>query len=149
VSDLDAREESGKTPVHFWVIGILALLWNSWGAFDYLATKLQLDFYMSNFTEQQLEYFYGFPKLMTAFWASGVWGAVAGSIGLLLRRKWALWAFVISCTGLFVTTIYNYGMSNGAEVMGSIGVIISVAIWAMALFLLWYSWSQAKKGVLS
>ena len=41
--------ESGarpRTPVHLWIIGVLALLWNMMGAFDYLATKLQLDFWV-------------------------------------------------------------------------------------------------------
>jgi len=43
------RYESGtrpRTPVHLWIIGVLALLWNMMGAFDYLATKLQLDFWV-------------------------------------------------------------------------------------------------------
>lgn len=149
MNDLNASEARSKTPVHLWVVGVLALLWNAVGAFDYLATKLQLDFYMSQFSEQQLEYFYGFPMLMTVFWAFGVWGAVAGSVGLLLRKKWAFQAFVISCAGMVVTTIYNFGMTNGAEIMGSEGVIFSVVIWVIALFLLWYSWSQVKKGVLA
>jgi hypothetical protein len=148
MNDVDAGEARSKTPIHLWIVGVLALLWNLMGAFDYLAAKLQLDFYMSKFTEQQLEYFYGFPKLITAFWAFAVWGAVVGSIGLLLRKKWAVWAFAVACTGMVFTTIYNYGMTNGAEIMGSTGVIFSVVIWVIALFLLYYSWSQAKKGVL-
>ena len=86
---------------------------------------------------------------MTAFWAIAVWGSVAGSIGLLMRKKWAMWAFVVSCVGMVCTTIYNFGITNGAEIMGSEGVIFSVVIWVIALFLLWYSWSQAKKGVLA
>lgn len=148
MNDLNARVERSRTPVHLWIVGVLSLLWNAVGAFDYLATKLQLDFYMSQFSEKQLEYFYGFPALMTAFWAIAVWGSVAGSIGLLMRKKWAMWAFFVSCTGMFFTTIYNFGITNGAEIMGTEGVIFSVVIWVIALFLLWYSWSQAKKGVL-
>jgi len=147
VNDLKAAHV--KTPVHLWIVGILSLLWNAMGAFDYLATQLELDFYMSQFAPEQLEYFNSFPKLMTACWAFAIWGAVAGSIGLLLRKKWAVWAFVVACTGMVFTTIYNYGMTNGAEIMGSTGVIFSVVIWIIALFLLWYSWSQANKGVLS
>jgi hypothetical protein len=149
MNEINAGEARSKTPVHLWIVGVLSLLWNLMGAFDYLATKLKLEFYMSQFTEQQLAYFYGFPKLMTACWAFGVWGALAGSIGLLLRKKWAVWAFVVSCAGMVFTTIYNFGMTNGAEIMGSEGVIFTVVIWVVALFLLWYSWSQAKKGVLT
>jgi hypothetical protein len=77
-----------------------------------------------------------------------VWGAFAGAIGLLLRKKWAVWAFVVSIAGMIVTTIYNFGMTNGAEIMGTGGVIFTVVIWVVAIFLLCYSWSQAKKNVL-
>jgi len=30
-----------KTPIHLWVVGILAILWNSIGAVDYLMTQTQ------------------------------------------------------------------------------------------------------------
>jgi hypothetical protein len=146
---MNTGKARSKTPTHLWIVGILALLWNSMGAFDYLATKLELDFYMSQFTPEQLAYFTGFPTLMVAFWAFGVWGALAGTIGLLLRKKWALWAYAVSCTGLVFTTIYNFGLTNGAEVMGIGGVIFTVLIWIVALFLLWYAWTQAKRGVLN
>jgi hypothetical protein len=119
------------------------------GAFDYLATKLNLESYMSQFTPEQLEYFYNFPAVMTAFWALGVWGALAGSIGLLLRKKWAFYAFAVSVCGLFVTSIYNFVITNGADIMGQTGVIFTVVIWIVALFLLWYSWTQKSKGVLA
>lgn len=148
MNDLNVGEARSKTPVHLWVVGILSLLWNAMGAFDYLATQLKLESYLGQFTPEQLEYFYSFPKLMTACWAFAIWGAVAGSIGLLLRKKWAVWAFVVACAGMFFTTIYNFGITNGAEIMGSTGVIFSIVIWIITLFLLWYSWSQAKKGVL-
>ena len=146
---MNAGEARSKTPVHLWIVGVLSLLWNAMGAFDYLATQLKLESYMSQYSEVQLEYFYSFPKLVTACWAFAIWGAVAGSIFLLLRKKWAVWAFVVACTGMVFTTIYNFGMTNGAEIMGSTGVIFSVVIWVVTLFLLWYSWTQAKKGVLS
>ena len=149
MNDLNADVARSKAPVHLWIVGILSLLWNAMGAFDYLATQLELESYMSKFSPEQLAYFNSFPKLMTACWAFAIWGAVAGSIFLLLRKKWAVWAFVVACTGMLFTTIYNYGMTNGAEIMGSTGVIISVVIWIIALFLLWYSWAQAKKGVLA
>lgn len=149
MNEINAGEARSKTPVHLWIVGVLALLWTAMGAFDYLATQLELEFYMSQFTPEQFEYFTSFPTWMTAFWAFGVWGAFAGSVGLLLRKKWAVWAFVVSIAGLFVTSIYNFGMTNGAEIMGTGGAIFTVVIWIVALFLLWYSWAQAKKGVLS
>ena len=43
-----------RAPIHLWIVGGLTLLWNMMGAFDYLATQLKLDFYMSQFTTDQL-----------------------------------------------------------------------------------------------
>jgi hypothetical protein len=149
VNELNRAEPRAKAPVHLWIVGVLALFWNLIGVFDYLATHLELEFYMSQFTEEQLAYFTSFPTWMVAFWAFGVWGAIAGTIGLLLRKKWAVWAYAISCTGLVFTSIYNFGLSNGAEVMGLGGVIFTVLIWVVAFFLLWYALTQAKRGVLN
>jgi len=70
-------------------------------------------------------------------------------IATFKRKKWAVWAFVVACAGMVVTTIYNLGMTNGAEIMGTAGVIFTIVIWIIAFFLLYYSWSQAKKGVLT
>jgi hypothetical protein len=151
---MTATETSGgesrrKTPVHLWIVGVLSLLWNAMGAFDYLATHLRLEFYMSQFSEEQLAYFYGFPAWAVAGWAFGVWGAFAGSIGLLLRKKWSVWAFGISLAGMVVSSIYNLVLSNGAEIMGAGGMIFTAFIWVVAIFLFLYARAQATRGVLS
>ena len=148
MNEMNAGETRPKTQVHLWIIGVLALLWNAMGAFDYLATQLKLDFYMSEFSEQQLAYFYGFPAWATAFWAIAVWSALAGSVGLLLRKKWSVWAFGVAIVGLLMTSIYNFGMSNGAEIMGTGAVIFSIIIWIISILLLVYVWAMAKRGVL-
>ena len=138
-----------KTPVHLWIIGILTLLWNLMGAFDYTATHMKLEFYMSQFSEAQLEYFYGFPAWATAFWALAVWTSLAGSLGLLLRKSWSVLMFGLAVIGLLVTSIYNFGLSNGAELMGEGAVIFSAVIWIVAILLLVYARAMAKRGVLS
>jgi hypothetical protein len=149
VNEVKKGEARPKAPVHLWIVGVVSLLWNCMGAFDYLATQLELEFYMSNFTPEQLEYFYGFPSWVVAFWAFGVWGALAGSILLLLRKKWAFHAFALSIFGLFVSSIYNYFFTDGLQIMGSTAIFMSVAIWLISIFLLWYSWTQKNKGVLT
>jgi len=146
--ELNVGETGRKTPIHLWIVGVLALLWNGMGAFDYLATQLELEAYMSQFTEEQLAYFYGFPLWVTSFWAIAVWSAVVGSVGLLLRKKWSVWAFGVAIAGMVMTSIYNFGMSNGAEIMGSGGVIFSIVIWVISILLLLYARAQAKRGVL-
>jgi len=137
-----------KTPVHLWIVGLLALLWNAIGAFDYSATEMRLDFYMAQFTQEQLDYFYGFPAWVIAAWAIAVWGSLLASLGLLLRKRWAVGLFGIAVLGLAVTTLYNAVLSNGFEIMGSGAAGFTVVIWVIALLLLLYSSRMAKRGVL-
>ena len=138
-----------KAPWHLWVIGIIALLWNAIGAFDYLATKLRFEPYMAAFTQEQLDYFYGFPAWAVVCWAVGVWGALLGSLALLLRKAWAVWLFGASILGMVGTTIYNFVLSDGAAMMGEGAVTFSIVIWAIALFLYFYSVAMAKRRVLT
>jgi hypothetical protein len=148
MNERDVHASRPRTPVHLWIVGVLTLLWNLMGAFDYLATELRFDAYMSQFSQEQLDYFYSFPWWAVAAWAIAVWLALAGSITLLLRRKWAVCLFGTSFLGLIVTTIYNFGLSNGAELMGAGAVIFTFFIWLIAIFLVLYSWWLTKKGVL-
>lgn len=143
-----AAESPATTPKHLWIVGGIALLWNAVGAFDYLATQFEWQFYMSQFSEEQLAYFYGFPAWAVAGWAVAVWSELAGSVGLLLRRRWAVGAFALSLAGMAVSTLYSYGMSEGAEVMGTGGVVFSLVIAAVAIFLLLYSRRMAARGLL-
>lgn len=137
-----------KTPLHFWIVAIVALFWNSFGAFDYLATKLQLEFYMSQFTAEQLEYFYSFPAWMVVAWAIGVWGAFFGSLALLMRKTWAVWLFGASILGLAVSTLYNFVLTDGASAMGDGATMMTAMIWVIALLLFFYARAMAKAGVL-
>ena len=139
---------SGKAPVHLWIVGVLALLWNAMGAFDYLATQLQFEAYMSQFTEEQLAYFYGFPAWAVAGWAFGVWGAFVGSIALLLRKTWAVWAFAVSLAGMLVSSLYTVVLTDGVSMMGAAGVVFTVVIWVVAIVLLLYARAMARRGVL-
>jgi len=136
-----------KTPVHLWIVGVVSLLWNAIGAFDYSATELRLDFYMGQFTQEQLDYFYGFPAWTIAAWAIAVWGSLLGSLGLLLRKRWAVWMFGIAIAGLAITTLYNV-KSNGFELMGDGAAVFTAIIWIIAVLLLLYARFMAGRGVL-
>lgn len=137
-----------KAPVHLWVVGVLALLWNAVGAFDYVATQLRLEGYMSQFTQEQLDYFYGFPAWAVAAWAIAVWFALFGSIALLLRRRLAYLLFTISLVAMLASTVHSFVLSDGAAMMGSGGVVFSGLIVAIGILLVWYSKSMTTRGVL-
>jgi len=137
-----------KTPVHLWIVGIVSLLWNAGGAFDYTMTETRNAWYLSNFTPEQLEWVAGFPPLMIGFWALGVWGALAGSLLLLFRSRYAFHAFLLGLLGLLVTTIWQYSTPMPAGTLTAFAIGFSVAIWLSQLLLAWYAKAMTKRGVL-
>ena len=135
-------------PWHLWLIGIVSLIWNAFGAFDFLATQFHWEPYMSNFTEVQLEYFYGLPVWQVVGWALGVWCALFGSIALLLARRIAILMFALSLLGMLVG-MANYLFSDLArEAMGQGGLIFTGVIVLIGVGLLFYARAMAKQGVL-
>lgn len=124
------------------------MLWNAVGAFDYAATQLRIESYMSAFTPEQLEYFYGFPAWVVAAWAIAVWSSLLGSLGLLLRKTWAVWLFGIAIVGMVLTALHNFVLSDGLAVMGTGAVAFTAVIWLIAFFLFFYARAMSKRGVL-
>jgi len=137
-----------RTPWHLWLVGVLGLLWNSVGAYDYLMTQTRNESYMSRFTPEQLDFFYGFPSWVVAFWALAVWGGVLGALLLLLRRRLSAPVLLVSFLAVIVTSIHNFLLSNGLEVMGPVGAGFSALIFVIALGLWLYARAMAQRGAL-
>jgi hypothetical protein len=142
------KANSNGTPRHLWVVGILALLWNAVGAVDYVMTELRNEAYMSKFTPEELDFFYGMPAWAIAAWAVAVWGAVLGSVLLLLRKRLAGPVFLVSLIALVITTIQNYLISNGLEVMGAFGIGFTALIFLIAVALYLYARAMKGRGIL-
>ena len=134
-----------KTPWHLWLVGIATLLFNAMGVLSYMMTVLG-KLAELGMTPSQIAFMESYPAGATGFWALGVWGAVAGSVLLLLRSRLAFSAMVIATIGLIGTTVYNYALITVPAEMKSPG--LDAAIWAVTLFLLVYTRRMAKAGVL-
>lgn len=145
---MNTRLSGPKTPWHLWVVGILAVLFNAGGIISYTATELRLDAVMSQFSDAERAYFYGFPAWAVGVWAIGVWCAFLGSVLILFRSKWAVVLIALSFIGLVGTTYYE----KTAEVPASLdtpgNMVFAIIIWAQLTFLLIYTWSMRGKGVL-
>lgn len=140
---------SARRPWHLWVIGIVALIWSLIGVMDYLMTQSRNEQYMSQFTSEQLEYFYGIPWWMVSVWAIAVWGGLLGAVLLLLRKRLAVWVFLVSLIGVVLNTLYSYGLPEGREIMGdAFSVIFTIVIFLFSLGLYLYTHTLAKRNIL-
>jgi len=137
-----------KVPRHLWIVGVLAVLWNAMGAMDYTATQFRVEAYLSGYTPEQLAYFFGFPAWAVATWAIAVWSALVASLGLLLRKAWAVWLFGVSIVAMMITGIYNFALSEGIALMGTGALAFTAVIWIVAFGLFFYARAMARRGVL-
>lgn len=140
-------------PMHLWAVGGLSLLWNAFGATDYTMSQLHNEAWlggaaegMGTTAEEMIAYIEAFPGWMHAFWALGVWGALIGSVLLLLRKRQAVWAFGLSLLGLAVTQVYQATTPQPAWANMAVGM--TIAIWAVAILLLIYAIWMHNRGVL-
>lgn len=137
------------TPLHLWVVGILSLLWNCIGGYDYTMTKTHDAAYLAKVPAEVMAYVTSVPAWFTLFWALGVWGAILGSVMLLLRNRLAVPVFAASLLGLAVTQLYQHVIDPApAEMRGGMMLGITILIWVIAIALLLYARAMARQGVL-
>ena len=139
-----------RAPWHLWLIGIIAVLWNAGGAFDYLMTQTNNSSYLSAMTAAQLAWLDARPVWFDAVWAIGVWFAVAGSLLILLRSRFAAPAFLIALAGLIAASVYSFGIArpSSVEVNGMFSVWFTLLICASLIGLWAYARAMALRGVL-
>ena len=139
-----------KTPWHLWLIGVVAVLFNAIGVFDFVMSMAQGAKYQASagMTPDQIAHYQGMPSWMMVVWAVGVFGAFLASILLLWRRKPAFPVFVLSLAAFLVSLFYTYVLTNGGAIMGRQMAITSAVIAGLLVFFSWYSWFMTGRGVL-
>lgn len=149
------RAEQAKAPVHLWIVGVLALLWNGFGAYDYFMTRTKGAEYVESMMPDidgaaMMAYIDSFPLWASFGWGLGVWGGLIGSILLLARHRLAVAAFALSLAGAVLGLGYQI-MRPAADIPamheGFNGMIPYVII-AIALGLFLYARSLRAKGLL-
>jgi len=150
MSETKASTPHPGSPWHLWAVGILGILWNSYGVYDFIMSNVQGDAYLqaAGMSDAQIAYFHAMPAWMNVVWAVGVFGAVIGAILLLLRSKWAVHVFVASLAAYVLSLVYTYLLSNGGEIVGEGMWIMQLVILLGCLFFAWYAWWARKRGLL-
>ena len=139
---MDELEGTAKVPLSFWVVAGLGVLWNGFAFMAYWLTATHNPKVMAQTPAAMVEALGRTPDWAMAAWGIAVGAALAGSLLLVFRRRWAVPAFVVSLAGLLVLTIYQVA-SNMPMSMFQV-----ITIWLVALFLLRFSSSERGKGML-
>lgn len=146
--------QTTKTPIHLWIVGGLATLWNAFGCFDYFMTRSRGAAYIESMMPTidgaaMMAYINSFPIWVSCFWALGVWAGLAGSILLLLRHRWAGAMLGLSLLGAVIGI--GYQLANPVdmiEISQGVNGMMPYFIIVVALALFLYARAMQRKGVL-
>jgi len=142
---------SARTPAHLWIVGILSLLWNCFGAYDYVMTRLHNMDYLAQMGDPNsiLSWVESLPMYAQIGWGLGVWGGLLGAVLLLIRSRYAVHAFVASLIGMALSFGGQYlGPPPPAELNSGMMKYMPLVIIALGLAQLWYASRESKAGVL-
>lgn len=139
---------TNKPPIWFWIVSVIALIWNAMGVMQYLGQAYNTESFKAQYTAEQLEMMSNTPAWVTAAFAVGVFAGLLGSVALLLRKKWAYNLFLLSLLGVIVQMFHNLFIVKSVEIYGPAAVIMTGMILVLALVFLWLSKKAiAKKWV--
>ena len=141
-----SKNATTKPPVWFWIVSVLALLWNLMGVMNYLGSTFMKEAMKAEMTPEQVNLMESTPSWVTAAFAIAVWFGAAGCIGLLLRKKWAKSALGMSLIGILVQTGYGFFMTNATEVYGQTeAFIIPLMVIVIGIFLIFFARLSERK----
>ena len=146
--------ETTRTPIHLWIVGVIATLWNGFGCFDYFMTRTKGAAYIESMMptidgDAMMAYINSFPIWAAFGWGLGVWAGLVGSILLLVRHRWAVAVLGLSLIGAVIGIGYQLANPVGiVEVSQGVNGMMSYIIIVIAVALFVYARAMQRKGVL-
>lgn len=136
-----------STPTWLRVVAVLAVLWNGFGVFQYLSSVGLFGDPTTGLSEAERAAVASIPAWITGAFAIGTFAGLIGSVGLLLRKTWALPVLVVSLLALLVLEGWTVFLSGALEAFG--GIALPAVITVVAVLLVWLAMVANKRGWLT
>jgi hypothetical protein len=134
-----------RPPTWFWIVAVLGLLWELFGVAMYLMHVGVLP-NSQEMSEAERSLMESSPVWVTALFAISVFGGALGTLGLLLRKRWARPLLVLS----LIAVILQFGgwllVTDAIAVMGPSVFVMPAVIVAVAILLAWLATVGVKRG---
>ena len=137
-----------KPSAVFWVVGVVALVWNILGVAAYLGQQYMTEEALAELPQGDQDFYANVPAWVTAAFAIAVFAGFIASIGLLMRKKWAISLFMLSLLAVLVQNVYSFFMQDYIELSGS-RMFMPIVVIILSAFFVWYSKDARSKGILT
>ncbi|MBO3098119.1 hypothetical protein [Gelidibacter pelagius] len=124
---------SKNPPVYFWVVGIIALLWNAFGVYSYIMQAFLTTEQRTQLSQAQHNLYDDLPIWYVSVFAIAVFAGLFAAIFWLLRKRWAYTLFIISFVAVGIRQFYVLTEINPRDIFLPLTSIV------IAVFLVWFS----------
>ena len=139
-----------KAPASFWIISVVALLWNLMGCGSFY---LNYQYYTNPATrpEAYQAIFENQPMWLYVVFAIAVLTGLIGCIGLLLRKSWCDPVFLFSLVAVIVLHGFNFFVAdyNYMEILGTSSIVMPILVVSFSAFLVYYAKKNKALGILT
>ena len=126
-------------PKWFMPVAVVALLWNAVGCMAYLADVRMGPEDVAKLSAAQLALYQARPSWAVAATAFAVWFGALGSLGLILRKRWAQPLLLVSLLGVIAQDLHFAGQldairqsDSAALPLQGLVLLIAVTLWLLA-----------------
>lgn len=138
-----------KLPTWFWVVAVLAVLWNLMGCFAYYSDVTMTPEMLAELPPADQALRAAAPAWITGAYAVAVFVGLAAAIALCLKNKVAIPLFIVSLVAVVVQMGYiSFGM-NAVEIRGAVSLVFPVVIIVLGALQLWFSLHAKGRGWLT
>ena len=139
--------ENTKIPTWYWVVAVIAVVWNVFGLLSFVGTFTMGEETMAEMTEAQQELMNNYPTWALIVFGIATIGGLLASLGLLVKKKWAFLVFVISLVAVVVQMGWWLFMTDAVEAYGAQqAYLMPVLVTVFAIFFVWFSKFAIGKG---
>lgn len=143
---VQAAPRATGVPWHIWLVGILSLLWYFSGAYTIMVAQHGT---LPGLSPEELAYYEAKPLYLELIADLALMAGIVGSVGLLLRKVWAVPAFLALLVLVLVGNALELADGTSRALANQAAMIVTIAIAAIALFNWSYARTMARRGVLA
>lgn len=128
-------------PRSYWIVAGIALVWMLFGVAAWFMDFLGSEAMVAQMTDAQRELYARRPQWIFLLYAVAIFTGLAGAIGLLARKAWAVTAFAVSLVAAIIQFGYTLFVMGAIELLGVATAVpfpvvvlaIGTALWRFSL----------------
>jgi len=135
-----------KPNTAFWIITVLALLWNIMGVIQFAVSTFMEDIMAESISPAQMDLYTALPSWYAIAFGIATIAGLLACITMLMRKKVTVSLFGLSLLAVLVAQGYWIFATDAMDVIGPQAIIMPLVVIAICIFLYFYSKGAKQRG---